>query len=292
MEHLIISQLIFAICLILTLPYGIYQCNPYKRKSRQQFGYSNAVDDKLAYLIRFSHKIGQNLPDKLNYNKKKIIQWLKLSGYEDSMTIESVLGFRFIAIITTITYFLMMYLVSNDITNFFLMCFGAGLSAVSIDQWLYIKVISRQRALQKDIPTVLGTIAILMDAGLNLLPAIQEAASQHEGILSLELKKTLSYITLGVSQESAFLGMVDRCGTEEINYFVSAIIQGIEKGSVGLGNIVREQANESWEKRMHRAKQLAEKASIKLFMPLLFLVFPAVMIFLLGPMVFSIFKLF
>lgn len=292
MNPLIISLMIMSILLVVLLPIDRFYKNPYKFKDEKKEYKQNYTEGRWSSLLKLAYGIGKNMPDRYILKRDKLIEWIKLSGLEGTVSIETFVGIKIIVLVLILFYFLMMYALSLEPINIFLMVIGGGLSGLAVNQWLYIKVITRQRMIQRDVPTILGTVAILMDAGLNLIPAIEEAASQHKGMLSDELKKAIGYISIGLPQEDAFTKLSDRCQVDEVSYFVSAILQGLEKGSVGLAEIVRQQASESWEKRMHRAKQLAEKASVKLFMPLLFLVFPAVIIFLLGPMVFSIMKLF
>ena len=94
---------------------------------------------------------------------------------------------------------------------------------------------------------------------------------------------------MGLSMEEALRNMLTRCDTPSMRSFVRAIIQGETLG-VSIGQIMRSLAVETRKRRRANAEQKAQKAPIKLLFPLIFLIFPAMFLILLGPAVFSIVK--
>ena len=156
------------------------------------------------------------------------------------------------------------------------------------DQWLKSKVNKRKLQIRKELPYVLNAIAIMSQAGLNLMPAMKEVASKQDGELSKELKRVTRDVSVGESQVRALERMGERCQVDEVNRFISALSQNIERGASGITKVLRDQAKEVWEARKKNAQQLGEQASMKLFLPLLLFALPATAIFILGPAMISI----
>ncbi len=159
-------------------------------------------------------------------------------------------------------------------------------------QWLMVRVRTRQTAIQRELPQMLISLAVTTDAGLSFLQALQEVANRREGVLAAELRSVVQAMSLGMPQREALEQMALRLRVQELTLFVSVLVQTMEKGASGLSQLLREQAEEAWQKRKSKARELGEKASVKLFLPLILLTLPAMMIFLITPAFFSIIRFF
>ncbi len=294
----IITALTILMILCITLPVELFQkykplsntlrINSIIEEREQQ--YENKI---LLKFIYFSKTIKRLIPLQLGVKniektKKKIVY----AGLISKITLDDFIALKYGSAFICTLYFSIFWVANPTNLILFLTILGGVMGYFLPDNWISIKAKNRQWKIEKDLPTLLSSLAIVTDAGLNLLQSIDEITKQNKGELAKELKKTLDDIQIGISQKDAFERLAERCNVEEINLFVSALIQGLEKGNSGITVLIREQAKESWEKRKQKAKELAEKASLKLFMPLLLLVFPAFIIFLMGPMVFSLIELF
>jgi tight adherence protein C len=78
-----------------------------------------------------------------------------------------------------------------------------------------------------------------------------------------------------------------RCGTQEIRSFVMAILQADTFG-VSIGRILRAQADEMRIKRRQIAQEKAMKAPVKMLIPMVFCIFPALFIITLAPAMLNI----
>jgi tight adherence protein C len=76
--------------------------------------------------------------------------------------------------------------------------------------------------------------------------------------------------------------MSDRIGVDEMESFVAAVIQSEQLG-VSMSRVLRVQSDAMRVKRRQRAEESAQKAPIKMLLPMVFLIFPTIMIILLGP---------
>ena len=80
--------------------------------------------------------------------------------------------------------------------------------------------------------------------------------------------------------------MLRRSETPSLRTFVRSVIQGETLG-VSTGQIMRNLALEMRKRRRAMAEERAQKAPMKMLFPLIFLIFPAMFVVLLGPAVYS-----
>ncbi len=221
-------------------------------------------------------------------NNEKIKINLLLSGIDKSISTEDIIALKKFSSLVCLGFFMLLFVIDPSTSMFLVVGVVAVIGYYIPDNMLYGRAKKRQWNIQKELPATLTTLAIITDAGLNLFQAMERLSQENSNELSKELKLTVDDIKIGMSQKEAFERFAQRCSIEEVHYFISAVLQGLQKGSSGLTQIIRQQAEESWDKRKKKAKELAGRASIKLFLPLLLMVFPAFMIFLMGPMIFSL----
>jgi tight adherence protein C len=89
----------------------------------------------------------------------------------------------------------------------------------------------------------------------------------------------------------ALEGMLRRSDTPSLRTFVRSILQGETLG-VSIGQIMRNLAVEMRKRRRAAAEERAQKAPIKMLFPLIFLIFPAMFVIILGPAAFQVGKIF
>jgi tight adherence protein C len=171
----------------------------------------------------------------------------------------------------------------------------AGIIGLGLLGWVgpvsYVKRMARFRrnAIEYRLPELVDLLVVTVEAGLAFSASLRMAADRLSGPLGDELRLTLQEQNMGLSMEEALRNMLDRCDTPSMRSFVRAIIQGETLG-VSIGQIMRNLAIETRKRRRAAAEEKAQKAPIKLLFPLIFLIFPAMFIILLGPALFAITK--
>ncbi|MCB9135247.1 MAG: type II secretion system F family protein [Anaerolineales bacterium] len=150
------------------------------------------------------------------------------------------------------------------------------------DMWLKSQIDRRQKEIRKALPDALDLLTICVEAGLGLDAAIDRVQEKWENELSLIFARVLREMQLGKLRRDALRDMATRVGIPEITSFVAAIIQSEQLG-VSMSNVLRIQADAMRVKRRQLAEEEAQKAPIKMLFPMAFLIFPSLMIVLLGP---------
>lgn len=166
---------------------------------------------------------------------------------------------------------------------------GAGLMLPSVI--LNAKARRRQSEIQKTLPDMLDLLLTSVEAGLSFDMALKRVSDQKSGILSDEIKRMLEEIRMGKVREEAMRTLVRRTGVQDLSTFVGAMIQS-ERLGTNLAGTLRVQAGAIRQKRRQRAEQAAMKAPIKMLFPMVFLIFPALFVVLLGPTAIKLIEVF
>jgi tight adherence protein C len=163
--------------------------------------------------------------------------------------------------------------------------------------WTAPMTIVRRRARDRsatvdyELPNLIDLLVVTVEAGLGFSGSIQLAAERFSGPLGDELRLTLQEQSMGLSTNEALRNLLNRCDTPLMRSFVRSVLQGETLG-VSIGQIMRDLAVEMRKRRRQAAEERAQKAPIKLLFPLVFLIFPAMFVVLLGPAVFSFLEAF
>ena len=141
------------------------------------------------------------------------------------------------------------------------------------------------------LPELIDLLVVTVEAGLGFVGSLQMAASRMSGALGQELQLTLQEQRMGLSIQEALMNMLARVDTASMRSFVRSVVQGETLG-VSIGQIMRDLALEMRRRRRQVAQERAQKAPIKILFPLVFLIFPAMFVVLLGPALFLFFRAF
>lgn len=143
---------------------------------------------------------------------------------------------------------------------------------------------ARQEEIQRKLPDTLDEITISVEAGLGFEAAIAEAGRSGSGALSQELIRTLQDIQIGVPRSQAMTDLVIRTEVPDLRHFVIAVRQAEQYG-VPIAQVLRVQSKEMRERRKQRAEERAMKMPVKILIPTVFFILPALFIVILGPAV-------
>jgi tight adherence protein C len=186
------------------------------------------------------------------------------------------------------------------VLTWLLVAAGAGVAAIAIlglaaaiGGWVAPSVVVSRRGAERleqvddGLPELIDLLVVTVEAGVGFSSALRMAAERVDGPLGDEVRLTIQQQDLGLSTLEALEGWLGRCDTPAVRAFVQAMVQGDRLG-VSVGHILRNLAEEMRKRRRQRAEERAQKAPIKMLFPLVFLIFPALFIVVLGPAAYHI----
>lgn len=148
--------------------------------------------------------------------------------------------------------------------------------------WLRWYVNKRIRQIRKAMADIVDLIVLAIEAGLGFDQAVGQAVEKTEGPLTDELRRVLDEVRVGRPQSDAFRAMAQRIRMQELSLLVAAIDQATKMGT-GLASALRLQAVEIRERRMAYVREQAGKLPVKMMLPLVLFIFPALFVVILGP---------
>jgi tight adherence protein C len=159
------------------------------------------------------------------------------------------------------------------------------------DAVLTMRTRRRRDEIERALPNALDLLAVSVEAGLGFDAAIAKLGDQIGGPLAEELQLVLHELRLGESRENALRRLAERTGSADVGSFVRGMIQADQLGT-SIGRILRVQATDARLKRQAAAEERAMKAPVKMLLPTVLFIFPAMFIVILGPAFISLFELF
>ena len=145
----------------------------------------------------------------------------------------------------------------------------------------------RKELMVKSLPDVLDLISVSVEAGLGFDAALQKVVEKTSGPLTEEFEQTLNEINMGKPRREALRDMANRIQVDDISTFLGSIIQADQLG-VSMTNVLRIQSRQVRENRRMKAEEAAQKAPIKILIPLVVFIFPTLLVVLLGPAILSL----
>lgn len=141
---------------------------------------------------------------------------------------------------------------------------------------------ARQYRIQRALPDALDLLSITVAAGLAFDAALERVAREMGGPLGDELVRVVQEMRLGKGRSDALRDLADRSTVDELKSFVLAMVQADIFG-ISVARVLSVQAQELRTKRRQRAEEQAQKLPVKIIFPLLFCIFPALFVVILGP---------
>jgi len=149
------------------------------------------------------------------------------------------------------------------------------------------RVEDRRLEVQRKLPEILDLLVISVEAGLGFEQALDRCVQVVPGPLSEEFNRMLGETRAGSNRADAMRAMETRINVPELRSFVLAVLQADTFG-VSIGRVLRSQADEMRIKRRQLAQERAMKAPVKMLVPMVFCIFPALFVITIGPAVINI----
>jgi tight adherence protein C len=163
-----------------------------------------------------------------------------------------------------------------------LMVIAGCLAWVGFDTYLSKAIASRQKKIFLALPDTMDVLTVCVEAGLGFDAALLRVIDKFNGPIVEEYTRLLQDMRVGKTKREALKDFGMRSGVEDLNSLASAIIQADQLG-VSITNILQLQSAQIRAKRRQVAEKKALKAPVKILIPMIGLIFPAIFVILLGP---------
>lgn len=205
--------------------------------------------------------------------------------------------------IKTIGFFVLpvfVVLFSNIVLNlasstiFILAVLCAAIGYLGPELYISHKTNHRKKDMTNHLPDLIDLLVIATESGMGMDAAINRVSKEiakSSPILAEEFYMSSLEIRAGASRIQSLKNLALRVNLEDLNNFVTMLSQA-DKFGTSLANSLRIQSELMRTKRMQRAEELAAKIPVKMLFPLIFFMFPAVMMVLIGPAIIQISNVF
>ncbi len=226
-------------------------------------------------------------PDGVN---ARVLRRLDLAGNPPGSTVERHLAYKGAGCV--ILGLLGCLLGRNGLFTLLLMGTGFAVAGFYVpDILLYNTGLKRQEKIQKALPDALDLLTISVEAGLGFDAALGQVARNTQGPLAGEFFRVLQEMQIGKTRSDSFRALGARTDVAELRGFVGAMTQADAFG-IPIADVLREQAKEMRLKRQQRAEEKAMKVPVKVLFPLIFFIFPALFVVIIGPGAISVYHAF
>lgn len=214
-------------------------------------------------------------------NHSKVLLLIQQSG----IMITSLEYCQFKQFIFSLSSFILLgYIFFGNITkgNLLYLLFIIIFSYFSLDIWLKIKKEKRIEIFRKEISYFIDIVALTLETGMNIEQALVYINQNGKTSLAQLFKKHLKTIDMGKSLEEVLCTIKKNVPVLEFENFVSSVLQAKKLG-VSLAETLKIQSDLIRTQRRQQAEELGRTAAVKISIPLVFFIFPALLIIYIGP---------
>jgi tight adherence protein C len=159
--------------------------------------------------------------------------------------------------------------------------FAAG--GIFLPGFLLSKAASRRaEQIDTELPHFVDQLALVIEAGMSFDAAVTYLADVGDGPLAEEMQRVLTELRVGESRKAAIRNFAERVGSDEAMAFANAVLASDQLGSP-LSGILRAQATDLRHRRQMYAEERAQKAPVKMLLPMAIFILPVMFVLILAP---------
>jgi tight adherence protein C len=236
----------------------------------------------------FLAKVGSLLPVSPGARATRAQIMMLRAGYRSAEATLAIQGMRILTPIALIIVVLAAGLYRNN--PFFVFLFVIILGYMLPEMWLFWKIKKRQRKLRLALPDGLDLLVVCVEVGLGLDQSLLRVA-QELRIVHPELSEELQMVNLemrvGKTRLDALRELARRTGLDELKSLVAMLIQ-TERFGTSIAQSLRLFSDDLRTRRRQQAEEMSAKTTVKMVPPLVFFIFPALLVVILGPAIIAL----
>ena len=206
---------------------------------------------------------------------------INLAGMGERWPIERALAMKLVGFVVGGVFGLLIFLANPTFLGLVLFALIAGIGYFGPDIWMARLADDRQREIERCLADALDQITVCVEAGISFEGAVARTA-EGSGPLAQELNRLLQDIQIGMPRAQALQQLLQRTDVPDLRSFVNAFTSA-ERYGVPIAQVLRSQSQELRDKRRQRAEERAGKVPVKLTLPLVLCILPALFIVVIGP---------
>jgi tight adherence protein C len=140
----------------------------------------------------------------------------------------------------------------------------------------------RSERIDAELPHFVDQLAIAVEAGMAFDAALSYLLEASDGPLADEMRRVLTELRVGESRRTAMRSLSERVGSDSVTAFANAVIASDQLGAP-LGGILHSQAADLRHRRQMHAEERAQKAPVKMLLPMAIFFLPVIFVIILAP---------
>jgi tight adherence protein C len=259
----------------------------WRHPGRERGGMKEARRKLVDTILAGVAKILPSSPDRTSEPDPRLVQ----AGFRRPEAAAAFLAARVVVIVALVSLVLFTGLYKNN--PIFLIVVAVVAGFILPDLWLSRQAQARQQLLRLALPDALDLVVICVEAGLGLDQALLYV-SQELRIAHPELCEEFDIVNaemhVGKTRIEALRSLATRTGVDDIQALVATLIQ-TDRFGTSVAQSLRVHSDDLRTKRRQRAEEKAAKTTVKMLIPLVFFIFPALFVVILGPAVINLLHL-
>jgi tight adherence protein C len=170
--------------------------------------------------------------------------------------------------------------------------FAGALGLMLPNLWLSLAIKGRKEKIAHGMPDSLDLMVVTIEAGLGMDAALKRVSEEMKSVhpeLAEELVLTTMETQMGLARSEAMTNLATRTDVAEMKSLTAILIQA-ERFGTSIAQAVRTHADSMRVKRSQQAEERAAKTAVKLIIPLVMFIFPALFVVLAGPAMMKLFE--
>jgi tight adherence protein C len=147
----------------------------------------------------------------------------------------------------------------------------------------------QRRRYSRALPDLIDFLVVVVEAGLGFDQAVERVIAKFDNALTAAFAQVMHEIELGRPRVEAYEAMGARSGVEALNTFIQTVLTS-ERMGTAMGATLRMQSDDVRWRRREKAREMGAKAALKMTVPMVIFIFPAIWVVLLGPALFAFLK--